>query len=48
MQGKKEEEQKRERAALEKMNAEGKVFEEINEADITAEFDAADDVDVVF
>ncbi len=47
MQGKKEEEQKKERAKLAELIAEGKV-KEANEADITADFDAADDVDVVF
>lgn len=47
VQGKKEEEQKKERAKLAELIAEGKV-KEANEADITADFDAADDVDVVF
>lgn len=47
MQGKKEDEQKKEREKLAVLIAEGKL-KETNEADITAEFDAADDVDVVF
>lgn len=45
--GKKEEEMKNEQAIKDKLIAEGKL-KEINEADITAEFDAADDADVVF
>jgi len=49
VQGKKQEEQKREKIAHDKEVAAGKkVIKETNEADITAEFDAADDADVVF
>lgn len=48
MKGKKEEQQKREKVEHDKLVAAGKKLEEVNEADITAEFDAADDVDVVF
>lgn len=46
--GKKEEEAAREALVKAKLKAEGKLEEKINEADITAVFDAADDVDVVF
>jgi hypothetical protein len=48
VQGKKEEEQKKEREEHERLVAEGKKLDKVNEADITAEFDAADDEDVVF
>lgn len=49
VQGKKEEEQKREQIAHDKLLAEGKApLGKINESDITAQFDAADDADVVF
>jgi Xaa-Pro aminopeptidase len=46
--GKKELEQAREAAIKAKLIAEGKLVEKANEADITADFDAADDADVVF
>ena len=48
MQGKKEVEQKREKAEHDKAVAAGLKPKQTNEADITAEFDAADDADVVF
>lgn len=47
VQGKKEEELKKEQAEHDKLVAEGRMAK-INEADITADFDAADDADVVF
>jgi hypothetical protein len=47
--GKKEEEIARDAEVKAKLKAEGKLVEEkTNEADITADFDAADDIDVVF
>lgn len=46
--GKKEVEQAKEAVIKAKLIAEGKLVEKANEADITAEYDAADDADVVF
>lgn len=46
--GKKEEELAKEALVKAKLKAEGKLVEKTNEADITADFDAADDEDVVF
>lgn len=47
--GKKEEEIARDAEVKAKLKAEGKLVEsKTNEADITADFDAADDIDVVF
>ena len=49
VQGKKQEEQKAEMAAKEKAKKEGLLKpDEAPDVDITAEFDAGDDVDVVF